>query len=278
MHSTTYWVVVVAIILAAIAAVAGALVWVSKQRENYRSYELLGRTTQKKFGVERFTQPSEFRVFNYFPKHAISLDVVVAQGEDRYSDPIDLIDHVPPKKAGSLTRSQVVQYLAPGNVLRFHIIDPKTKIKKHFTDYMVDTDSRERVKNLHVGMITTRFIGGSMDSLNLTTTHANAGGGNAWLMVHNPTYLPLRLNDDIEVAPHSTFRYLGYLHQGVTLGTYLKDRDNMYPDFQYLRPHNSIYYGVVSDIRQPLYGCWQFEFHDQCDYGQTLWPFQEGVV
>lgn len=251
------WVVVV-LLLVAIMAIA--MVWRTKERFS---------------PVESHPQPSipsDFRIYNYLPRHAIRVSVVVGDTTTQ------LVSSISPDSVGHLTRDQVVSYLVGGNVLRFDVIDPDTGVAHHFTDYMIDTSRDERIKNLHVGMVTTRYIGGSMDSLNMVTPHANAGLGSAWLVIHNPTYIPLRLNDDIIVQPHSTFRYLGYLHEGVTMGTYFKDPSGLYPTFQYLRPHNHLYYGVVSDIRQPLYGCWQTEFNDQCDYGQTLWPFQEGVM
>lgn len=219
------------------------------------------------------TLPADFLVFNYYPKESIKMEAVPAKGE-----PVVLIDEVGPLKTKSLSRNQVKKYLTPGSIFRFRRVSNGDLI----SDYIVSENAitEGRLKNLHVGMITTRFIANSMDGLQLATTHANAGGGNAWLIIHNLTSIPLSLNGgEIKVEPHSTFRYLGYLNQGVTLGTYFKDDSGLYPDFQYLRPHNSLYYGVVSDLQQPLLGCLQYgEFNDQCDYGQTLWPFEEGVI
>lgn len=237
--------------------------------------------------VEHFTPPTNFHIYNHFPNHAITLDILPATSavshleygtNIKYSSPVNLIYSVAPKGKGGLTKPQVLKYLVRGNVLKISLFNPLTKEKTPLTDYMVDTDPDERIKNLHVGMITTRYIGGTNDTLNLTTTQANAGGGNAWLNIHNLTEVPLRLNDDIFVEPHSNYKYLGEFNQGITLGLYFKDPDGVYPTFQYLRPHSDIYYGVVSDQEQSLYGCWQQEYTDGCEYGQTMWPLQEGVM
>jgi hypothetical protein len=126
-------------------------------------------------------------------------------------------------------------------------------------------------------MITTRFIG-TTDILRFSSTAGNAINGPAYLLIHNLTDLPLRLNDDIVVAPHDTFRYLGYRHAGVTLGTIFKDQDRIYPDYQLLEPYSDLYYGVNSDIRQPLNGSFQLEFNDNNDSDQTLWPMQMGQM
>jgi len=228
--------------------------------------------------------PTNFIVYNYFPNHSITLDVESNSIRTR------LIESIPPKKTAGLTKQQVRDHLKGGNIIKISIISPLGE-RKHFTDYLINLENGERIKGLHVGMITTRFIG-STDGLRMATTAGNSISGNATLKIHNLSYIPLHLNGGssrgadedptsgggVSIRPHSTDRYLGYLHQGVTLGTIFSDDDNLYPDFQYLEPQSDLYYGVVSDIRQPLSGCWQLEFNDDCDYGQTMWPFQEGVL
>lgn len=222
---------------------------------------------------------TNFLISNYHPNHCLRVDILTKCGEQ-----ITLVNSIPPLSAGGLTKEQVIHHLQPGNIFRFYLLLPSGY--SHISDYLINPDvlcPNDRIKNLHVGMITTRFIG-STDGLRMSTTAANAIQGNAWLTIHNLTNLPICLNGHlgkdlaITVDPHSTYRYLGYLHQGVTLGTVFKDNDGIYPDFQYLQPHTDLYYGLTSDIRQPLYGCFQTEFNDDCGYGQTLWPFEEGIL
>jgi hypothetical protein len=224
--------------------------------------------------LEKFIQPpSNFLIFNYFPNHHIKIDAI--QNGNKYV----LADKIKPQGTSGLTIDQVAKYLTTGTMLKIYLIDSKGN-SQHYADYFINTERNERIKNLHVGMVTSRFIYNSSDGLHMATTHANAGQGNAWLVIHNVTAVPLSLNDgEITVPPNSTYRYLGYLNQGVTLGTFFKDDDGIYPEYQYLRPHSDLYYGITSDIRQPLLGCMQYgEFSDECDYGDTLWPFQEGVI
>lgn len=229
---------------------------------------------------ERFTPiPSNFLVFNYFPRHSLKIDIMEQLPDGKYMPPRTLVEEIQPKKTAGIDGESVVRYLKPGNLLKISIIDAKGEITP-YADYYINVRNDERIKNLHIGMVTTRFTYNTSDGLHLATTSANAGQGNAWLMIHNVTDVPLSLNDgEIIVDPHSTYRYLGYLNQGVTLGTYFDDDNGLYPRFQYLRPHSDLYYGVTSDLRQPLLGCLQYgEFSDDCRYGETLWPFQEGIL
>ena len=217
--------------------------------------------------------PANFQVFNYFPNHSVRVEALnPTSGES-----VILVDDIKPLKTKGIVKDKIVKYLQPGNVLRIYTTSPEGECK-HFSDQVVDGERNERIKNLHIGMITTRFIGNTTDGLRMSTLADNAIQGHAWLVIHNLTEIPLRLNDDIIVAPHSTERYLGYLHQGITLGMIFKDQDCMYPDFQYLNPHSDLYYGVVSDLRQPLLGPFQLEYNDDCDTDQTLWPFELGQM
>lgn len=221
--------------------------------------------------LEKFdgVMPTDFLVFNYFPTTPIRM--ISAYGET-------IIDKIEPLKAKGLLKKQVDKYIRPGMSFSFYALDASDHIVAKISDYVVNGNFEGKIKNLHVGMITTRYIANTTDNLHMTTTHANAGQGSAWLIIHNLTDIPLSFNNGgVTVAPKSTTRYLGYLNQGVTLGTYFKEDNGIFPDYQYLQPYNNLYYGLVSNIQQPLSGCLQVEFNDQCEYGQTLWPFQEGI-
>lgn len=222
---------------------------------------------------KEYQPPTNFKVLNYLPAHTVSISVLDSDTDEN----ISLVKGVAPNATGGITKDKIERHLKPGNVLRIYITG-SDGVTHHYADNVIDTSCYERIKNLHIGMVTTRFIGKSTDGLRMSTLADNAIQGHSWLMIHNLTELPLRLNDDITVAPHGTERYLGYLHQGVTLGTIFKDQDGLYPDFQYLNPHSDLYYGVVSDLRQPLYGPFQLEFSDECDTDQTLWPFELGQM
>jgi hypothetical protein len=193
---------------------------------------------------------------------------------------IVLIDKIDPLSSQGLTKQQVRDYMKPESYFKFSLIMKNGSIYPVSIYQISGTlEENERIKNIHVGMMTTRYIATTTDSLQMANVQANAGQGNAWLVIHNLTDLPLSFNKgEVTVRPHSTTRYLGYLNSGVTLGTYFKEDSGLFPDFQYLQPHNNLYYGVVSDIQQPLQGCLQETYNDDCEYGQTLWPFQDGII
>jgi len=229
-----------------------------------------------------------FRVFNYFPKNPIRVDLLIKKGDvspnpnpaltsGKYLQRT-LIENIPPMRSGGIPRNVVVADLVEGSIFKIYVLDPTGKTApREFGTSEIKTNAWERIKNLHVGMITTRFIG-TTDTLRMSTTSGNAVNGNAYLVIHNLSAIPLTLNDgDVTVPANNTVRFQGYRNQGITLGYYFKDVDGLYPDYQYLQPFSDLYYGVVSDIQQPINGCWQTEFNDQCDFGQTLWPFREGV-
>lgn len=230
--------------------------------------------------VEHFntTNPTDFLIFNYFPDSPIKMVALDRAGFNFVIGDV-LIEEILPMKTKGLTQSQVTKYIQPGAGFRFYLLnDDGTETK--LSDYVINGDASRVVKNIHVGMMTTRYMADTTDNLHMTTTAANANQGSAWLIIHNLTDVPLSFNNgDVTVAPKSTTRYLGYLNQGVTLGTYFKEDSGLFPDYQYLKPYNNLYYGVISDVRQNLDGCLQYgDFNDICDYGQTLWPFQEGLV
>lgn len=218
--------------------------------------------------------PADFGIFNYLER-PITV-VISSNGENKV-----LSKDQPSHSRIPVYKEDVIKYFTPDSVINIFLGD------KHYSSLILDTKRLERIKNLHVGMITSRYIGSTTDTLRMLTTANNAMQGNAWLKIHNISDVPLRLRaglepltsePDIVIEPHSTHRYLGYRDQGVTLGTYFVDLDGLYPNFQYLIPNSDLYYGLSSDLTQPTQGCFQLEFNDDCEYGQTLWPFEMGQM
>ena len=80
--------------------------------------------------------------------------------------------------------------------------------------------------------------------------------------IHNHTNLPLFLNENIKVLPQNQIKYTGRNHFGVPLGTLLIDRKGIFPIFRIEREITDIFYGIVSDLEQPLYGGFQTHFTD----------------
>lgn len=222
--------------------------------------------------------PADFGIYNYLQK-PIRIDIT-SEGQRK-----TLIKSLPANTREGVDKEDVIRYFTPGATIDVFLLSGSGA--DHYSSIVVDTKMLERIKNLHIGMITTRFIGKTTDTLRMLTTANNANQGIAFLKIHNVTDLPLRLSlgietltseGPLEIAPHSTIKYLGYRHQGVTLGTYFKDPDGLYPVYQYLIPNSDLYYGLSSDLKQPLQGCFQLEFNDECDPNQTLWPFEMGQM
>lgn len=229
--------------------------------------------TEKSSTTREYRGPADFKLYNYLPRHTVKVDVLVGGST---SSPVTLVDAIPPKGKKAITRALAGKYIVPGNILRFYTQRPGEK-PELYADYSVDTSTHERVKALHIGMITSRYIGYANDKTNNALVAENSGLGQTWITIHNMTYRPLRMNHDrIYIDGHNTFMYKGQYSTGVPLGLILHDEEGMYPDFQYLQPQSDIYYGVVSDLQQPIFGPWQLEFSDDCDPSQTMWPMQLG--
>jgi hypothetical protein len=242
------------------------------------------RTDPKK---ESFTAPprveprTDFKIYNYLPTRSIRVDVLPSKdkalmttGEAR-----TLVNEVRSMSTGGLSHYQVVNYLSPDNIIRIYIFPPgKPDEAKHYTDILLTTKENERIKALHVGMITTRFIGEGY--LFRDVTHfANAANGLPFVKIHNMTEQPISLNQGrIKVSPHNVVIYSnhGDRHDGVPLGAWFRDDDDIYPVFQYLQPQSDIYYVGASDLQQPLQGSWQPEFDFVNDPNSTMWPLQLG--
>lgn len=264
-------------------------------------------------GVEELPDVGNFMITNHLNQHHVRVTVsekvpgsakicptegrnkTFPSGAATYYEEFELASKIEPGRSVALRREYVVRYLAPGNMLHFYVSDQSqdsnaARQNLLFAHYVIqdqtglggcDSALPKRIKSLHVGMITTRTIG---DATYLRQAHSagNAVGGASKVRIHNLSELRLCLNsgtsEETHIPAHGIEQYKGYLNQGVPLGTLFTDADAMYPTFQYLEPHSDLYYGVVSDIQQPLSGCFQHEYNDRCDYGQTLWPFQEGVM
>ena len=224
---------------------------------------------------------SDFKIYNYLPTRSIRVDVLPSKNKTLLTtgDPRTLVDEIRPKSTGGLTNYQVVNYLTPDNVVRIYIFPPGRPTEaKHYTDLFLTNKDNERIKALHVGMITSRFIGDGYITRDVTH-FANAAGGLPLVKFHNLTEQPISLNGGkIHIAPHSVVNYMNHSNKndGVPLGMWFNDDDGVYPTFQYLQPQSDIYYVGASDLQQPLQGSWQPEFSFVNDPNSTMWPMQLG--
>ena len=126
-------------------------------------------------------------------------------------------------------------------------------------------------------MVTSRWVGADAD-YNIGKPGLNAVQGLPWIKIHNRTQYPLSINNNINISPGGVLRYTGRDHFGVRLGTLFQDQDKIFKDFIFTIPATDVYYGVVSDIQQPLFGGWQMtpEFDDDPNEPQYL--LEEGFM
>ena len=182
----------------------------------------------------------DFKIFNYYPTTHIKLT------SGKWSKKISNRNTatVPVKKAAKL--------FAPGSFVEIFISSMQTP-----NDYVFLTKYKitKPISEIHVGQVTTRLSGGTWDDQMVVAS--NAVQGRPYIRIHNPTMVPLRLNNNILVEPNTIFFYTGRHHFGVPLGLVLKDVDGLYPRLQLTKPITDIYYGIVSDTPQPIYGGWQ---------------------
>ena len=108
---------------------------------------------------------------------------------------------------------------------------------------------------LHVGMITSRWVGADGESS--ISPGLNAVQGLPWIKIHNMTEYPISLNNNINISGGGVLRYSGRDAFGVRLGTIFEDQDGVFEDFIFTTPATDVYYGVVSDIQQSLFGGFQ---------------------
>ena len=190
-----------------------------------------------------------FKLFNYYPSTHIKL----TSGKWAKNIVSGGIATVSAEKAARL--------FAPGSFVEIFISNIQTPNDYVFlTKYIIN----KPISEIHVGQITTRFSGGTWDDQMVVAS--NAVQGRPYIRIHNPTMTPLRLNNNILVEPNSVFFYTGRHHFGVPLGLVLKDVDGLYPRLQLTKPITDIYYGIVSDTPQPIYGGWQKVWTTDIDY------------
>ena len=273
-----------------------AVVWFMYPRKSEKFSLVLGPPIEDTPVAEpKYQAPpgtkTDFIINNYFPHHDLSVIVKTPEGKE-----IQLVRHIPPKSKSGLTAKQVDDYLKGGNTLAFYISYPKyTKFPNKtmekewrepggnmrrifFSKYYLDTPEDKRIRSLHVGMITSRIQGSPNQ---YSSAAANSVQGQGHVTIHNYSSLPLSLNEGkILVPPNEWTQYAGHMRTGVPLGTWFKDDNKLYETYQYLRPMTDIYYGVVSDGPQPIYGGWSYAqrgYPDEEDFGQSMYPLEEGI-
>lgn len=181
---------------------------------------------------------------------------------------------IPPRSMKKLGRKFFEEYFANGNRVHIHISDDlKPGLGEMlYGEYDLDTPGAF-IKFFNVGMITARYVGGSADR---SYRPPNAVDGMMYIKIHNMTNNFITLNGNINIGPKGKLRYTGRDHYGVRLGTVFKDTAGIHPDYIFTGRFTDIYYGVTSDVLQPLAGGFQL-FDDYDDEPMGLrYPLEFG--
>jgi hypothetical protein len=218
---------------------------------------------------ESFEAPSRTPVFGIYNYLNRSIRLKGVYGNSKPED----IGFVRPHSLKTFRRAVIERYLIAGSRIEVYTFDEdRSGLKeRYFGSYEMKVPEGTTIRMLHVGMITGRWVGS-----NAIDTAYNPGyhavQGQAWIKIHNLTDFPLALNENINISPGGVLRYSGRDHFGVRLGTVFRDQDGIFPDYIYTIPATDIYYGVVSDIQQPLFGGFQLtpEFDDDPNEPQFL--------
>ena len=221
-----------------------------------------GSSEEKSFTEEFINLGDNFYIYNYLNKPVkIYSNMIVLESNPAKPS---LIATILPHSRKGFSKKDIQQYLKRGSKFSVYIIgDKKTSKKKYsspgeceylFSEYELDVPEGETIKMLHVGMVTSKWVGSDGDS---SISPGNAVQGLPWIKIHNMTDYPLSINNNINISPQGTLRYSGRDHFGVRLGTVFKDQNGIFDDFIFTTPATDIYYGVVSDIQQALFGGFQ---------------------
>jgi hypothetical protein len=218
---------------------------------------------------------SSFKVYNY-----LRVPIRVAARITTSQTPIPLTD-VSPRGTSFVPRKLIDSYFKDGTQIRIYTLQTTgdgAKIQGEAkTDLYaiseLDTAALKRdgvktgtIKALHIGQTTSRVLAGKQNSGLVTSS--NAVQGVPYVDIHNLTDQQLCLTTGVSaltIPPHGFVRYKGGDHFGVNLGTIFYDTAHKYVPFQILQPITDLYYGLISDLQNPLFGGFQMSFDDSPD-------------
>ena len=231
----------------------------------YQTYKSTKKEVKRTFiKREGFSHASDFYIYNYLLA-AIRVNVLFPDGREE-----TLETRIPGKSKRGFKIKTIEKYFNQEHKLRIYTLGKEDSFTI-FGDYQFATPEDTCIKALHVGMVTSRWVGADAD-YNIGKPGLNAVQGLPWIKIWNTTDTTLSLNNNIDISPGGMMRYPGRDHLGVRLGTVFKDQRGVFPDYIYTIPATDVYYGVVSDLQQPLFGGFQLtqDFHHDEEEPQFL--------
>lgn len=253
--------VVVILGIIVVVMVVVTFLFVKRKKETFQFYE---PKSNDPTGVPNIVSSRDFLVYNY-----LNVPVTVNIVDKHSSKPVVFVEDAKPHQTTGVTMEKVNRYLRGGNY--FKILAKVDDNLIPISTYKLDYDKNETIKALHIGMVTSRWVGATQDSTFIPGL--NAVQGRPWVKIHNRTDRKIILNQGgIQIPPNGFVRFKGRDHFGVRIGTIFRDTEGIYSDFKFDVPATDIYYGVTSDLQQPSFGGWQIDalFNDVPDQPQYL--------
>ena len=165
---------------------------------------------------------------------------------------------IDPSSVAFLDRKVADMTFIRGNMIRVYTRDESGSERLFSTYSFKNIPEGESINKLHIGMITSRWVGANSD-FNIGKPGLNAVQGLPYIKIHNRTDYTITLNGAIRISPGGTLLFTGRDHFGVRLGTVFDDDNQIFPQFIFTVPATDVYYGIVSDIEQPLFGGFQID-------------------
>ncbi len=189
-----------------------------------------------------------FDISNYLNK-SIRIKVLVDGRRE-----VDIVKNIEPREKHRLNQRIVDKYFTNENLIKIYTLT--NNIPEFLSACRVTTPSGTTINSLNVGMVTSKWVGANSD-YNIGKAGLNAVQGLPYVRIHNMTGQTLYLNGNIKIEPESMIRYKGRDHFGVRLGTVFRDMKGVFSTFTWSIPATDLYYGIVSDVKQPIFGGYQ---------------------
>jgi len=221
--------------------------------------------------IEMFNHLScEINVFvECIEKVGCSRDVNARDGTSKNTDLLNVRDRHCLGRINKFCSEFVnCEHLKVGNLLQIYLGSDVAP----FISYTLIKENSQ----IHIGGITSRWIGADQDSVLIPAS--NAVQGRPYVRIHNFTNMELDLNENFIINPLSIERFKGRDHLGVRLGTVFVDNGLVFPKYKMMVPITDIYFGTITEYEQPSYGGWQMDEIFNEYFGEPNFLLQEGYL
>ena len=243
-------IIVIVVVVIVIALIAGGYIFYKRDHdEKYnKGCGACGSNIEEFKHESSYESDARVRDATFPIKNFLKVPAIVVVGDTT-------IAVIPPYGRIDVPMSEIDRRFKQGFLIKVYTLNDKNE-KSLYSSSLLATPKGTMINELNIGMITSRWVGADSD-YNIGKPGLNAVQGLPWIKIHNLTDQYLSLNENINISPNGILRYTGRDHFGVRLGTVFKDMSGTHPDFIFTVPATDVYYGVVSDVEQTLFGGFQ---------------------